>query len=211
MSDDTISGFVGLVLVPGPETLVAARMLAAAIVSAGAESVLDAGALPHVTLTQCPLREAPRAPVSDLIARLERRLIGANIPLSPLVVFGGGFVFWCVEPTASERSVLQAAHEEALALADGGLDPVANADVVAATIKLTAGDPALVANARRHGYAFVRERYLPHITLGFDSRLTTGATLAESSRPHAMRVTRVALARLGRYGVVQSVIELPRA
>ncbi len=106
----------------------------------------------------------------------------------------------------SGRSRLQAAHQDALALADGALDPVANAAIVEATGKLTGDDPALVDNARRYGYAFVGERYLPHVTLGYDARLAAGATLAEPARAHEMRVERVALARLGRYGVVQSLI-----
>ena len=69
-----------------------------------------------------------------------------------------------------------------------------------------------MANARRHGYAFVRERYLPHVTLGFDSRLaTTGTALEARTHSHTLRVDRVALARLGRYGVVESIISLASA
>ena len=56
------------------------------------------------------------------------------------------------------------------------------------------------------------QRVFPnHVTLGFDSRLAAGATLAERAHPHAMSVARVALARLGRYGVVQSLITLADA
>ena len=211
MLDDLISGFVGLVLVPDAETMAVARRLAGAVVPAGAESALGTDALPHLTLTQCPLREAPRARIVELIRRLDTGLGGARIALGPLVVFGGGFMFWCVEPGSPARARLQAAHEDALALSDCGLDPTANAAVVEATARLTAGDPVLAANARRYGYAFVGDRYLPHVTLGFDSRLAAGATLAERAHPHAMSVARVALARLGRYGVVQSLITLADA
>ena len=201
-----ISGFVGLVLVPDAATIAAAYRLAPSVIAEGAESRLEAGALPHVTLTQCALRDAPRSGAIALIERLEERVRGVRLPLGPLTVFGGGFVFWCVEPGSAARGVLQAAHQDALALADGALDPVANAAIVEATGKLTGDDPALVDNARRYGYAFVGERYLPHVTLGYDARLAAGATLAEPARAHEMRVERVALARLGRYGVVQSLI-----
>lgn len=61
-------------------------------------------------------------------------------------------------------------------------------------------------HARQYGYAFVGEQYLPHITLGYDARLAADGTLAEPVRAHEMRVERVALARLGRYGVVQSLV-----
>jgi 2'-5' RNA ligase len=208
-ADGPISGFVGLVLLPDEETIGAARRVARAVLAEGAESALGDDSLPHVTLTQCALREAPRPRILDLALRLNGRLRGLRIPLGPLLVFGGGFVFWCVEPDSPERATLQAAHEDALALADGVLDPAANAAVVEATGRLTGDDPVLVANARRHGYAFVGDRYLPHVTLGFDSRLATMATALEPrAHPHAMRVERVALARLARYGVAESVISL---
>jgi len=204
--DGGVSGFVGLVLVPDAATIAAAYRLARSVIADGAESMLVRGSLPHVTLTQCALRDAPRSRLIALIDRLEERLSTARIPLGPLTVFGGGFVFWCVEPGSPARGVLQAAHQDALALAAGLLDPAANAAIVEGTAKLTGDDPVLVALARRYGYAFVGERYLPHVTLGYDSRLAAGATLAEPARVHEMRVERVALARLGRYGVVQSLI-----
>jgi len=206
MADDAVSGFVGLVLVPDAATIAAAYRLAGGVVAHGAESVLAGGSLPHVTLTQCALREAPRSRLVGLIARLEDRVRAMRVPLGPLVVFGGGFVFWFVAPDSPARGLLQAVHQDALALADSALDPVANAAIVEATAKLTGNDPALVENARRYGYAFVGDKYLPHITLGYDSRLAAGGTLTEPVHAHEMRVERVALARLGRYGVVQSLI-----
>jgi len=206
MADDAVSGFVGLVLVPGAATIAAAYRLAAKVVPDGAESTLTAGVLPHVTLMQCAVREAPRSRLIALIERLEERLHAVRVELGPLVVFTGGFVFWGVEPASPGRHVLQAAHHDALALADGVLNPVANAAVVEATAKLTGEDPVLVGNARRYGYAFAGERYVPHITLGYDSRLTTPGELAPGTHAHQMRVERVALARFGRYGVVESLI-----
>ena len=55
----TISGFVGIVIEPDAATIAKAYALAATLVPAGAEQVLAPGSLPHITLTQCPLREAP--------------------------------------------------------------------------------------------------------------------------------------------------------
>jgi 2'-5' RNA ligase len=211
MADDAVSGFVGLVLVPDAATIAAAYRLAGRVVADGAESMLAGGSLPHVTLTQCALREAPRSRLISLVDRLEERVRALRIPLGPLVVFGGGFVFWCVEPGSPARGLLQAIHQDALTLGEGLLDPAANAAIVEATARLTANDPVLVEHARRYGYAFVGEKYLPHITLGYDSRLAAGGTLAEPVHAHEMRVERVALARLGRYGVVQSLLSLLNA
>jgi hypothetical protein len=212
MADEPISGFVGIVLVPDAATIGVAYELAQVALPAGAESALAPGALPHVTLMQCALREAPRARVAGFIERLEPRLRGLAIPLGVVVPTGGGFVFWCVDETSPERPLLQQAHEDALGLPDGFLDPVANAAVVEGTIRLTGNDPVLVGHARAHGYAFARDRFLPHVTLGFDPRLAVagrgGPAPALVERRHLMRVERVALARLGPYGGVEDLVPL---
>jgi hypothetical protein len=201
-----ITGVVALVLQPDPATIVAAYDLAASLMPAAAEQVTAPGALPHLTLTQCALRDAPRERVRAFVTRLEDMLRGAVIPLSAVRPFGAGFLFWCAEGDGAGRRALQAAHEHAVTLADGLLDPVANDAVVEATARAFADDPVLVGNARRHGYALVRERYLPHITLGFDPRLGAGRPAGSpvAHRPHAMTMDRVVLAPLGRYGRVEA-------
>ena len=200
--DAPISGFVGLVIEPDAATIRAAYALAAELLFPEAEQRLTHGDLPHVTLTQCPLRDVARARVKALIAQLDQRLAGMTLPLDRIMPFPGGFVFWTIDPDAPERPRLQAAHEEALTLADGALDPTINARVVEATARATGDDETLVANAGRYGYAFVNERYLPHITLGF----TPNSAFAAQRRPHVMTVERVVLARLGRLGRVEEVM-----
>jgi hypothetical protein len=202
-AEERVSGFVGLVLLPDPATILEASALAAALLPPDAPQRLGPGLLPHVTLTQCAVRDAPRARVRALAARLDERLAGQALPLGRVAPFPGGFLFWCVDAGSPARQLIQAAHEEALALADGALDPAANAAVVDGTARATGGDAQLVANARRHGYAFVRDRYLPHITLGFDPR---SAVLER--RDHLMTVERVLLVRLGRLGSVEAVLAL---
>jgi hypothetical protein len=203
----TIAGFVGIVIEPDAVTIAKAYALAATLVPMPAEQVLAPGALPHITLTQCLLRDAPAARVKKLVARLDGRLAGRTVPLARVVPFTGGFVFWCVDDASPARQLLQSAHEQALTLADGALDAAANEAVVTATARATADDPALVANARRHGYAFVNDRYLPHITLGFAP--TARAVFAAEDHRHTMTVARVVLARLGRLGRVEEVLTSP--
>lgn len=170
-AEPLITGFVALVIQPDTATIRAAYDLAAAVMPAGAQQVLAPGSLPHVTLTQCAVRDLPRRRAAEFVGRLDQELRGRTIPLSAVIPFGGGFVFWCVDPACGERATLQRAHEEAVTLADGFLDPVVNEKVVEGTIQTTNDAPVLVANARVCGYAFVRDRYLPHITLGFDPNL----------------------------------------
>jgi hypothetical protein len=204
VSADAISGFVGIVVRPDAVTIAKAYELAAASLPPDAEQALAPGALPHVTLTQCALRDAPRARVSTLVARLDERLSGRTLPLKSVVPFTGGFLFWCVDAEAPGRALLQSAHEQALTLTDGVLDPVANAAVVEGTARATGNDVQLVDNARRYGYAFVNDRYLPHITLGFAPKAVS--SLAPADHLHVMTVESVVLARLGRLGRVEEVL-----
>ena len=204
MSARTLSGFVGIVVEPDAATIEKAYAVAAATLPADAEQVLAPGALPHVTLTQCALRDVPRARVTALLDDLNGRLAHRTIPLKRVTPFTGGFVFWCVDDAAPERALLQAAHEQALTLADGVLDAAANEAVVAGTARATGNDPDLVANARRYGYAFVNLRYLPHITLGFAPAVATA--FVPRDHAHRMCVERVVLARLGRLGRIEEVV-----
>jgi hypothetical protein len=134
-------------------------------------------------------------------------LRGRTLPLGPIQRFGQGFVFWYVEPDGPERRALQSAHEDALALADRLVDPVANAAVVEATRRAFGGDRELVANAERYGYSLVRQRYLPHITLGFDSRPVEAPAARPdvARRAHTMAIDRVVVAPLGAYGRIDAV------
>jgi 2'-5' RNA ligase len=206
MTEAPISGFLGLVIEPDAATVASAYVLAASLLPPDAEQVLAPDARPHVTLAQCPVRDAPRARLRALVARLDTRLVGHAFPLKRVVPFTGGFLFWCVDAEAPARALLQAAHEEALTLGDGVLDPERNAAVVDATARASENDAQLVNNARRFGYAFVGDRYLPHITLGFDPK--TVRAFEPRDHPHGMTVERIVLARLGRLGRIEDVVAL---
>jgi 2'-5' RNA ligase len=205
-ADDRITGFVGLVIEPDAQTIEQAYGLSRELMPSGAESALSPGSLPHITLTQCAVREATRDRVSQILVPLNRELRTLSVRLRTVRPFGGGFLFWCVDEASPERATLQRVHEYSITFADGLLDRAANAAVVESTIKLTKNDARLVGNARAYGYAFVRDAYLPHITLGFDPRvIADGSAFAPRDRRHTMTVARVVLAKMGRYGVVDAV------
>jgi len=79
-------------------------------------------------------------------------------------------------------------------------------------MKMSNNDEVLVGNARRYGYAFVNDRYLPHITLGFDPRLAidppSGSGWNPRAHQHAMTVERVVAVRLGRHARAEQVLAL---
>jgi 2'-5' RNA ligase len=207
---ETISGLVALVIRPDPPTIQAAYRLAAALVRPGSEQVLGPGSLPHVTLAQCALRAAPRERLQAIVARLEEALVKRSLQLGSIVRFGQGFVFWCVEADGPRRRALQVAHDDALAVAEGFLDPVANAAVVEATRRALGADPELLDNTRRYGYSLVGQRYVPHITLGFDSRPddAPAARPTDPAHAHTMVVDRIVVAPLGAYGRVDAIYSL---
>jgi 2'-5' RNA ligase len=208
---ERMRGLLGLVLQPDTATIRASYALAAALIGEDAEQVVAPGSLPHLTLTQCAVGDVPRSRLAMFVERLRARLCGRTIPLTTIAVFGGGFVFWCVDPSSPERRLLANAHEDAVLVADGFLDHVANAAVVDATARATGGDPDLVDNARRYGYAFARDHYVPHITLGFDRRFGAagGRRFEAREERHAMIVADVLVAKLGPLGRVAAVLSLP--
>jgi len=201
---DRVSGFIALVIQPDAGTIRKAYELAAALIPPGATQQLAVGSLPHVTLTQCVVRDAPRERLAQYVDRLGAKLRGVTIPLGAVTAFGGGFLFWHVDRDSEARGRLQAAHEDALGVAAGLLDPVANAAVVEGTAAAFGNAGALVENARVYGYALIKERYAPHITLGFDPRVGKEPL----QHPHAMQVERVVVARLGALGEVERVLSL---
>lgn len=202
-----ITGFVGLVVEPDAATIRKAYELASRVIPVDAPMALGPGLLPHVTLTQCALREAPRERLAAFAGRLDATLRDRGIPLSAVSSVAGGFVFWCVDPASPEHALLRMAHEDALPVANGFLDPVANAAVVEGTARLTNDDTQLVENARTFGYAFIRDRYLPHITLGFDPRLAP-PSVPDRREPHAMIAARVVLVRFGPHGRATQILAL---
>lgn len=139
-----------------------------------------------------------------LVARLHALLAGRAIPLRRVAPFPGGFLFWHVDAGAPARALLQSAHEDALTLADSALDADANEAVVAGPARATDNDTQLVANARHYGYAFVKDQYRPHITLGFAPEVV--ASISRRDHVHTMRVERVVVARLGRLGRVEEIV-----
>ena len=199
-----ITGFVALVIQPDAATIRKAYELARSLMPTASQQTLAPGSLPHVTLTQCAVRDAPRERFAEFVNRLEAQLRGLTIPLSAVENYGAGFLFWHAAPASPGRTMLQRAHEHATTVADGLLDPVANAAVVEATATAFNNDQALVENARRYGYALIRECYQPHITLGFDPRVAAVRT----EHPHSMTVERVVLARLGGLGRIERVLSL---
>ena len=100
MSAGAVSGFVGIVLQPDAATIAKAYELAAALLPPDAEQALAPGALPHVTLTQCALRDAARATVKALVAALDDQLVGRTIRLAEVVPSPAAFCSGASTPEA---------------------------------------------------------------------------------------------------------------
>ena len=68
VAPERITGFVALVIQPNSPTILKAYDLAQTLMPAAAEQVTAPGSLPHLTLTQCALRDAPRARIRESLA-----------------------------------------------------------------------------------------------------------------------------------------------
>lgn len=204
----TLSGPLGLVIIPDQQTIDRAFKLAAEILPPGSEYILHPGSLPHLTLYHGKLRDVPVEEIALIVHDLRQSLVGHNFHLGKIVGFGGKFVFWNVnQDQALDSKVLSSAHEKALSLARF-LD---RASVPKATSEegLSLSDAELE-NVRLFGHPFVRQLYTPHITLGFH-RGVAQTIPANSMREVRFTVASVELVYIGYPGRVENVIDLEKA
>ena len=138
---------------------------------------------------------------------MRTNLLGRSFKLRKVATFGGNFVFWNVDQTDCDSTVLQASHITALILAQY-LDRSTVAKAVAEEgLSLTRDE---LENVRLFGHPLVRALYMPHITLGFNPGISELArSTIDCSWP--MEVASVELVRVGHPGRVESVIDLARA
>jgi hypothetical protein len=75
-----ISDFLGIVARPDAATIHTCCELAAALLPRSPEMVVAPASLPHLTLTQCALRDAPGERLAEFVSRLDEQLRGVTIP-----------------------------------------------------------------------------------------------------------------------------------
>jgi 2'-5' RNA ligase len=195
----SLSGALGLVLIPDPHTIEKSYALASQVLPEGSEYVLGQHSLPHITLYHGVLREVPLRMVRELRQRIHVLLEGEELRLRDISLFGGNFVFWNVENPS--RGLLSA-HVEALSLAQyldpRGISKATSEEQLALT-------EAQLANVKQYGHPLVKEFFQPHITLGFQKGLE--ASIKSERNAWIARIHTVEFVRVGFPGRVEEVID----
>jgi 2'-5' RNA ligase len=203
----TLSGALGLVIVPDRATIERAYALAEEIMPKDAQYVLRHGSLPHLTLYHGKLADVPSPEAAETLKELRTTLVGQRLTLNSIVTFGGNFVFWNVDPLSCNYEDLRAAHVKALSLAQH-LDRSTVAKAVSEeTLSLTAEEQD---NVRLFGHPLVRSLYMPHITLGFHHGISDYAA-TDMKCEWSMEVASVELVKVGYPGRVEEIIDLTKA
>jgi 2'-5' RNA ligase len=198
----SLSGALGLVLVPDQATIDRAYALAEEIMPKDAQYVLRQGSLPHLTLYHGKLVNLAPSVVVETLHDLRKRLSGGRLTLEKIVTFGGSFVFWNVDPKSSAWEALQEAHSAALTLAQY-LDRSTQAKAISE--EALSLSQAELENVRLFGHPLVRSLFMPHITIGFHSGISQQLT-SELECRWTMEIASVELVRVGHPGRVDEIL-----
>ena len=200
----SLSGPLGLVVVPDCATIERAYALAEEIMPRDSQYVLGKDSLPHLTLYHGKLANLPVITASEILKELRTQLIGRKFTLNNIRSFGGNFIFWNVDLVSSADNILQGAHITALKLSQH-LDRSASSKAIAEEgLSLTAGE---LENVRLFGHPLVRSLYMHHITLGFNQGIS-GDIADEIKCEWSIEVASVELVKIGHPGRVEGVINL---
>jgi 2'-5' RNA ligase len=190
---DTLSGQLGVVLIPDRVTTLQVRHLAQA-----SSNMTVRTERPHLSLYHGEFESLPRAEVLPRLVRIRDLLRDVPITLTMLSVFGGRFVFWDAEVTPE----LQQAHEVALELSDfrkiGGKS---SAD--GSGLDLTERQ---IRYEHEYGYPLAKKEFRPHATIGWcEDRIEMPEV--EQPAPREARVAAVGLWEIGTHGRIVTLIE----
>ena len=203
----TLSGALGIVIIPDHATILESYKLAGHLLPAGSEYILSPGVIPHITLYHGKFLNAPVGQVQAILSDIRSELHGAKFSLGPIQCFGGNFIFWNVEPDDTTMRVLGRAHEKALSLSrflDRTAPPKATSEE-----GLTLS-PDELENLREYGHPLVRQLYLPHITLGFHPEISKQVSDGQRIKWDSS-VGSVELVRVGYPGKIDEIVSIESA
>jgi 2'-5' RNA ligase len=204
LAPKTLSGALGLVIIPDQATIKRAYALAAEIMPKDAQYVLSEGSLPHLTLYHGKLEGIPESDARDTLGVLQSNLLGQRFVLKAIVAFGGNFIFWNVDPSSSCVEVLHRSHSDALSVARYLAKSSVAKAVSEEALSLT---DAELENVRLFGHPLVRSLYTPHITLGFHPGISD--QLARGLECNWLfEVASVKVVKIGYPGRVEEIVDL---
>ncbi len=204
LAPKTLSGALGLVIIPDQATIKRAYALAAEIMPKDAQYVLSEGSLPHLTLYHGKLEGIPESDARDTLGVLQSNLLGQRFILKAIVAFGGNFIFWNVDPSSSCVEVLHRSHSDALSVARYLAKSSVAKAVSEEALSLT---DAELENVRLFGHPLVRSLYTPHITLGFHPGISDQLDRGLECN-WLFEVASVKVVKIGYPGRVEEIVDL---
>ena len=188
------SGSYGFVIKPDSKTQEKAQAIAIKL-APGAEFQTT---IPHITLYHGRIEHLPLRVVKEILAELKEHR-GESLTLDSFEVYGGNFLFWDVKMT----DILPPMHKKALSIS-AYLEKDGIAMAHDEGLKMTSKE---LDNIMRYGHPLVLERYVPHITLAYDSHgLTLSPQLPLS--PWRIEIDDVIFAEMGKYGAVARIVDI---
>jgi 2'-5' RNA ligase len=200
----TLSGALGLAIIPDQATIKRAYALAEEIMPKDAQYVLSEGSLPHLILYHGKLEGIPESDARDTLRGLQSNLLGQKFVLKAIVAFGGNFIFWNVDPSSSGVEVLQRSHSDALSVARYLAKSSVAKAVSEEALSLT---DAELENVRLFGHPLVRSLYTPHITLGFHPGISDQLACGLEC-DWSFEVESVEVVKIGYPGRVEEIVDL---
>src|SRR3989344_1913145 len=166
------------------------------------DSAIDLGSRhrPHITLYHSNLTDVPVDRAEQILDDVVRAL-PVDIRLFSIATFGGKFVFWDVVCTPE----LEKLHATALRLGEY-FAPAGEQQADKERIVLS---PAEEENVLSYGHPLVRDRWRPHITLGYYPTRLEHETA--DSCVLGGTVTGAGFVRVGEYGTIAEVLFEHRA
>jgi 2'-5' RNA ligase len=164
MPPKTLSGALGLAIIPDQATIERAYALAEEVMPRDAQYVISEGSLPHLTLYHGKLEGIPESDARYTLRALRDNLLGQKFVLKAIVAFGGNFIFWNVDPSSPSVKNLHKSHSDALHLASYLAKSSEAKAVSEEALSLTDLE---LKNVKLFGHPSVGPLYTPHITLGF--------------------------------------------
>ncbi|MCH7640920.1 hypothetical protein IID22_01805 [Patescibacteria group bacterium] len=185
-----LSGTLGIVLVPDPETEKVLRGLTEKYSKEG-------DILPepyHLSLYHGNFKNFPEEGVAALIEQVSF-LPGTDYELNQIEPYGGKFLFWNVEKPYPN---LQRAHETAVETLSPFVDQEKAGLALKEGLKMTQQE---IENLRRYSYPLVKELFMPHYSLLYRK----GGVENTGSRHHQARITQVQFVEIGGYSKISQV------
>lgn len=150
--------------------------------------------LPHISLYHSKIADLPEEKIMELLLEIENRSRRISLDLEEIIIYGQRFVFWLVKKT----SELEGLHYKVLALSKYFVkEGKQQAD--REKIKISQVEQK---NVKEYGHPFVKNLWLPHITLGYCEK----PDIYVKKIKETGRIAAIGFVEIGDYGTIKRIL-----